>query len=79
MVAADGSSAGECTLSGLPQENVHRTTKQGVYYYALEEGTHTIEASCRGTGGHSSDPDARKGSTEVTVADKPVEVTITVK
>ncbi|TVU81534.1 hypothetical protein FQN05_11025 [Corynebacterium aurimucosum] len=78
VVTSSGNPAGECRLIGLSQEKVHTTNANGVYFYALEPGSHTINATCSGLSSLSS---ARvlEGSQEVTVNDEPVIVEIVVK
>lgn len=78
VVTSSGNPAGKCRLIGLSQEKVHTTNANGVYFYALEPGSHTINATCSGLSSLSS---ARvlEGSQEVTVNDEPVIVEIVVK
>lgn len=78
VVTSNGSPAGKCRLIGLSQEKVHTTNADGVYFYALEPGSHTINASCSGLSSLSS-ARALEGSQEVTVNDEPVMVKIVVK
>ncbi|WP_412100091.1 hypothetical protein [Corynebacterium aurimucosum] len=78
VVTSSGNPAGECKLIGLSQEKVHTTNANGVYFYALEPGSHTINASCSGLSSLSS-ARALKGSQEVTVNDEPVMVKVVVK
>lgn len=78
VVTSSGNPAGECRLIGLSQEKVHTTNANGVYFYALEPGSHTINASCSGLSSLSS-ARALEGSQEVTVNDEPVMVKIVVK
>lgn len=78
VVTSNGKPAGECRIHGLSQEKVHTTNANGVYFYALEPGSHTIKASCSGFSSLSS-MRVLNGSQEVTVNDEPVIVKIVVK